>query len=187
VAAQANARGHDALYQAIGRAWGFARTAQSQPEDLAEILDEAGIAASPRSPMTPVVKLVFGAAHDKTRLAEFALILTHAQAQDIEPAQLPQHLAKYDGGMKGLLRAIRAEKRNELPAVDKGAEAEEILRSAESLAWIDLPETDDDSEFVVLVARRIAGGSHAILAQIPQDSAVTKNAVRQAARAISGC
>ena len=185
VAAQANARGHDALYQAIGRAWGFARTAQSQPEDLAEILDEAGIAASPRSPMTPVVKLVFGAAHDKTRLAEFALILTHAQTHDLDPAQLPQHLAKYDGGLKGLLRTIRAEKRQGMPVVDKAAEAEEVLRAADSLAWIDLPETGEDAEFVVLVARRIAGGSHAILAQIPHDGAVTKNAIAQAARIIS--
>ena len=135
--------------------------------------------------MTPVVKLVFGAAHDKTRLAEFALILTHAQTHDLDPAQLPQHLAKYDGGLKGLLRTIRAEKRQGMPVVDKAAEAEEVLRAADSLAWIDLPETGEDAEFVVLVARRIAGGSHAILAQIPHDGAVTKNAIAQAARIIS--
>jgi hypothetical protein len=107
-AAQANARGHAALYQAIGRASGFARAAAAAPEDYAELLEEAGITASPRAPMTPVVKLVFGINHDKTRLAEYAAVLMHADREAIDPLALPAYLSGYDGGLKALVRDIRA-------------------------------------------------------------------------------
>src|SRR3546814_17267444 len=65
--------------QAVGNAWDFALAAEGQPGAFAELLDDAGLRAQERAPMTPVVKLVFGANYDKTRLAEYACALGHAK------------------------------------------------------------------------------------------------------------
>lgn len=161
-AAQANARGHAALYQAIGRAWGFAQAAEQHPDDYAELLEEAGITATARAPMTPVVKLVFGIHHDKTRLAEYAAILGHAQREQIPPAVLPTYIAGYDGGMKALLRDIRAMNRSgqsAKPTIDAGA----VLRSVEAFGSIDWPEAPE-GDYVLLLARREADGTLSLIA-----------------------
>ena len=166
-AEQAHVRGHKALYAAIGNAWGFAHAAADAPDDLAELLDEAGIAPSERSPMTPVVKLVFGPSYDKTRLAEFAAVLSHAADNAITPADLPAYLARQDGGLKGLVRHIRAAKRSDAPAPAKSADAvHSKLRQAVALATIDLPWVECDSEFVMLVARRTPSGRHEVVAVV---------------------
>ena len=184
VAAQANVRGHQALYAAIGRAWGFAAAAADAPDDYAELLSEAGIADSPRSPMTPVAKLVFGSQHDKTRLAEVAAVLTHAAREAIDPGALPGYLARYAGGLKGLLRDVRAAGKSETPATDPIAGIADALRRATPLAMVDLPFTNDDAEFVVLVARRLADGSHAVISQIPAEESASRHALRAAAKGL---
>src|SRR3546814_6936044 len=60
-----------ALYQAIGRAYDFSLAAADAPEEFDELLADAELTAQDRAPMTPVVKLVFGADYDKTRLTEY--------------------------------------------------------------------------------------------------------------------
>ena len=74
-AADAGQRSRAALYRALGQAYDFALAAEAAPDDYAELLDDAGLKAQARAPMTPVVKLVFGAGYDKTRLTEFAAAL----------------------------------------------------------------------------------------------------------------
>ena len=54
-------RTRGALYGAIGRAWDFALAAQEAPEEFQELIEDAGLTVQERAPMTPVVKLVFGA------------------------------------------------------------------------------------------------------------------------------
>ena len=49
-------------------------------EDYAELLEESGIKAQARAPMTPIVKLVFGIDYDKARLTEFAAALSCGHA-----------------------------------------------------------------------------------------------------------
>ena len=63
-ASAADSRSRSALYQAVGKAWDFALVAETQPEAFAELLEDAGLSAQARAPMTPVVKLVFGAHYD---------------------------------------------------------------------------------------------------------------------------
>jgi len=183
-AAQANARGHSALYQAIGRAWGFARAAETAPEDYQELLDEAVIAASARSPMTPVVKLVFGAQHDKTRLAEYAAVLGHAARAQIEPETLPAYLASYDGGLKGLVRDIRREGKADSPTRDPMNDVADVLRSAAAIGDVEMTELDDEAEFIVLVARRDDSGALTVVAQLPGSDAVTPRALKAAAKTL---
>src|SRR3546814_13301979 len=72
-----------AVCQAGGKAWDFALAAEEQPDAFAALLDDAGLAVQDRAPMTPVVKLVFGAAYDKTRLAEYACVLGHAKEEGL--------------------------------------------------------------------------------------------------------
>ena len=182
-AAQANARGHAALYQAIGRAWGFARAAEQAPEDYAELLDEAGIVASARAPMTPVVKLVFGVGHDKTRLAEYAAVLGHAQRQDIAPAALPTYLSGYDGGMKALLRDIRAAGKTDAPTKPQ-VDAAAVLRAVDAFGSIDWPEAPE-GEYVLLLARREADGSLSLIAAEGETHSQTQRYMAQAAKTAS--
>ena len=182
-AAQANARGHAALYQAIGRAWGFARAAEQNPEDYAELLDEAGIVASARAPMTPVVKLVFGINHDKTRLAEYAAVLGHAQRQGLEPAALPAYLSGYEGGMKALLRDIRAANRADAPAKVR-VDAADVLRGVQAFGSIDWPEAPE-GDYVLLLARREADGTLSLIAADGEVYSQTQRYMADVAKRVS--
>lgn len=181
-AAQANARGHSALYQALGRAWGFARAADSDPDGYAELLEEAGITASPRAPMTPVVKLVFGIAHDKTRLAEYAAVLGYAAEEQLSPADLPQHIASYEGGLKALVRTIRARKRGETAKPDPLAEAAAVLGRAPVLGAVDLPEAPLGGTYMSLLVRREADGSLSIIGGADDAHGSTRQLMRDVAR-----
>ena len=42
--------------------------AEANPDEYAELLEESGVKAQARAPMTPIVKLVFGIDYDKLRL-----------------------------------------------------------------------------------------------------------------------
>ncbi len=104
----ADSRSRSALYQAVGKAWDFALVAEAQPEAFAALLEDAGLSAQERAPMTPVVKLVFGADYDKTRLAEYACVLGHAREEGVGRGQLATYLDRYPGGLKGLVKDARA-------------------------------------------------------------------------------
>ncbi len=180
VAAQSHARTHTALYRAIAQAWAFAEAAKQEPGDYADLLEEAGIAVSARAPMTPVVKLVFGAQHDKTRLAEYAAVLTHADQQAITPAALPAYLSGYQGGLKGLLRDVRAKARAHAPAKDPMAGVTDALRQAPALAVFDADMVEGADEFVIFVGRREADGSMSIVAATAGDHPAAQRLMRAA-------
>src|SRR3546814_15397005 len=71
---------------------------------FAALLDDAGLTAQDRAPMTPIVKLVFGAAYDKTRLAEYACVLGHAKEEGLRRGALAAYLDRYPGWLKGLVK-----------------------------------------------------------------------------------
>lgn len=173
-------RGRAALYRALDRAYGFALAAEQDADGYAALLAEAGLAVQARAPMTPVVKLVFGADYDKTRLAEFATVLTHAKRLAVPNGGLDAFLEITPGGIKGVVKAER-----ELRAARAGdarpaafARAAETLRHRAPLAQVALQA--GESEFVLLLAR---AGSHGldIVARLEDDAALTDRAVRRAA------
>jgi hypothetical protein len=127
--------------------------------------------------MTPVVKLVFGAGYDKTRLTEFAAALSHARRHDLAAGALPAFLEKFDGGLKGVVQAERRERR---PAAkpDRAAGALAALRSADPLAYLDVGE--GDGEWVLLIARRQQGGRVAVVAPVAADDGLVERALRKA-------
>ena len=176
-AAQSEGRAHSALYAAIGRAYDFALVAEAEPDVYAELLAEEGLTVQARAPMTPIVKLVFGATYDKTRLTEYAAALSFARHQGVERGGLAAFLETYQGGLKAVVRAERA-RRAPAPKPDRIEEARQSLRAAPARAEVEI-ETGAE-EFVVLVARRIADGRVAILAPV-SDPALVDKALRKAA------
>jgi hypothetical protein len=173
----ADARSRAALYRALGQAYDFALAAEAEPEDYAEILEDAGLKAQDRAPMTPIVKLIFGVDYDKTRLTEFAAALSYGRRQDVPQGELSTYLERFSGGLKGVVQAERRERRP-APKLDAGEEARAGLRSAEAIAHLDIAA--EGEEFVLLVARREADGRLAVIAPVRPDKALIDRAVRGA-------
>jgi hypothetical protein len=173
----ADHRSRAALYRALSRAYDFAIAAQRDPDDYAELLEESGVKAQARAPMTPIVKLVFGIDYDKTRLTEFASALSYAQRQQVEVGGFEKLIEKQPGGLKALVAAERQARRSE-PRTDTRAEkARERLRSAKPVSMQSLP---GDEEFCLILTRRGADGSHEPVAVI-SDPALVDRAIRKAA------
>jgi hypothetical protein len=170
----ADQRSRAALYRALGLAYDFALAADADAETYAELLDDAGLKAQARAPMTPVVKLVFGSGYDKARLTEFAAALSWARRQDLPAGALREHLESE--GLKALVQAERRARRPE-PKPDQGDAARAALRAARPLGHVDLP---GEAEFVLLIARRDEVGGLAVVAPV-EDDALLERAIRKAA------
>jgi hypothetical protein len=172
----ADARSRSALYRALGDAYDFALAAEAAPEDYAEILDDAGLKAQDRAPMTPVVKLIFGIEYDKTRLTEFAAALSYGRREAVPQGGLAGFLGSFEGGLKGI---VAAERRARRPAArpDAGAAAADELRQAAPIGYVNIPAGDE--EFVLLLARREPDGTVAIVAPVAHDQALLDRAIRK--------
>jgi hypothetical protein len=170
----ADSRGRAALYRALGRAHDFALAAEGDPDGYAELLAASAIKVQPRAPMTPIVKLIFGADYDKTRLAEYATVLGHAQRHAIPAGELAATLDGFEGGVKAVVAAERAARRPApAPAkLDRYDLAAAELRALPVLA--NLPIGAGKAEFVVLLARAGADGTLDIVSRIDDDSVVQK-------------
>ena len=173
----ADGRSRAALYRALSLAYDFAIAAQQSPEDYAELLEESGVKAQARAPMTPIVKLVFGIDYDKARLTEFAAALSFANRQAIGLGGFQQYIEQQPGGLKALVAAERDARRPEPRPDTRGEAARAKLRQAPALSLSDVAA---DEEFAVIVTRRRADGSHEPVA-ILDDEALIERAIRRAA------
>jgi hypothetical protein len=175
-------RSRAALYRALARAYDFAVAADEAPEAYAELLDDAGLTAQARAPMTPAVKLVFGADYDKTRLTEFAAVLSHARRLAVPQGGLDAFLEVAPGGIKGIVQAERACRRPAPVAAspaDRIARAAAELRARPPLARVALA-SPGEGDFTVLLARR-SGDTLEVVADLGADAALTERAIRRAA------
>ena len=177
-------RSRTALYNAVGRAYDFSLEAQSDPEGFAEIIADNGLTVQDRAPMTPVVKLVFGADYDKTRLTEYAAVLSHAHRTKLARGSLARFLMEAEGGLKGVVREERRLRREEAgkPALDAPAvraELAEILRRMDPIDLADL--APDGPEFALVVIRRDETGTLDVIGEVPQDIALIERAARKLA------
>ena len=173
-------RTRDALYQAIGQAHDFALVAAENPTEYAELLSDAGLTVQERAPFTPIVKLVFGAAYDKTRLTEFASALQFAQRHAVPMGGLADVLAKYDGGLKGIVSAERQAKKVAagVQLAPSSKDPRPRVRAARKKDLSEFAGTGD--EFILFVGRREADGSVAIVGTVRGDAALTEKALRKA-------
>jgi hypothetical protein len=172
----ADGRTRAALYRALALAYDFAVAAQQSPEDYAELLEESGLKAQARAPMTPIVKLVFGIDYDKARLTEFAAALSYGRRQTIQLGGFQDFIEKQAGGLKALVAAEREARRPEPRPDTQGEAARSKLRQAPVLSLADIAI---DGEFAVIVTRRSAGGGHEAVA-IVNDEALIERAIRRA-------
>ena len=173
----ADSRGRAALYHALGHAYDFALLADVRKDDYVELLTNSGIVGQQRAPMTPVVKLVFGADYDKTRLTEFAAALSYGKRHGLPHGGMQAFLEQYPGGLKAIVAADRRERRPE-GSVAKSDLTLETARALEAQAVLSLPGED---EFIVLVARRIDSERVAIIGVVPDDKPLMDRALRSIA------
>jgi hypothetical protein len=166
-----------ALYRALSLAYDFAVAAQQNPAEYAELLDESGVKAQARAPMTPIVKLVFGIDYDKARLTEFAAALSYAQRQHVASGAFQDFIEKQPGGLKALVAAERQARRPASRPDTRSEVARARLRSAAPISLADLPGED---EFAVIVTRRGPNGTHEPVA-IVDDDGLVERAIRRAA------
>jgi len=170
-------RTRTALYKALSLAYDFAVAAHENADEYAELLEESGVKAQARAPMTPIVKLVFGIDYDKARLTEFAAALSYAQRQEIGSGEFQNFIEKQPGGLKALVAAERQARRPGAKPDGKSEVARARLRSAPAISLADVPAGD---EFAVIVTRRGADGRHEPVA-IVDDDALVERAIRRAA------
>ncbi len=178
-AAHSEQRSRAALYTAIGQAYDFYLMTEAHPDDYAMLLADSGLKAQERAPMTPIVKLVFGAHYDKTRLTEYAAALRFAKQANIEKGTFADYLENHEGGLKAIVyaeRDARKPKQNLSDAVDRHDDVLERLRNAPSRQLTDI-ETGD-AEFVVLVARRDDSGQLAIVGPVLGDQKLTDKVLK---------
>lgn len=177
------ARTRQALYEALGRTYDFTIRADEQPAQFTRLIEDAGLTVQDRAPYSPIVKLVFGADYDKTRVAEFAAAITYGRRKDLALGSFTAFLDQFDGGLKavvGLERLIRSSKPGD---AEDGLRAEARpaiagkLREIAPMAWQDLPSQGD--EFALLVARRLPDGSIAMVGEVPRDIALLEKAARK--------
>jgi len=166
-----------ALYRALSLAYDFAVAAQQSPDEYAELLEESGVKAQARAPMTPIVKLVFGIDYDKARLTEFAAALSYGQRYNIALGAFKDFIEKQPGGLKALVAAERHARRPEPKPDTRGEAARAKLRTAPPISLAEVPA---DDEFAVIITRRGADGSHQPVAII-EDEALVERAIRGAA------
>ncbi|MBA2935318.1 hypothetical protein HZF05_14620 [Sphingomonas sp. CGMCC 1.13654] len=169
-----------ALYRALGLAYDFSLLADARPGEYAELLDDAGVKAQKRAPMTAVIKLVFGHDVDKARATEFAATLAYAHRLGIEPGALAEHIEALPGGLKAMVSAER-QARKPVTAPPSHAEiARAALRKVAAQIVIDLPS--DSGEFVLLLARREGDGKLAVIAPVPEEESLVDRAIRKITR-----
>ncbi|RJY09515.1 PAS domain-containing protein [Aurantiacibacter aquimixticola] len=182
-AAGSEERTRAALYEAVGRAWDFALAAQDAPDDFAELLGDAGIAMQDRAPMTPIVKLVFGVDYDKTRLTEYAAVLSFAARTGIGQGELGAFLKRAEGGLKGVVaqeRAHRRESEGKAPKQVRKQPRKAIAKKLRALA----PQgfnavSDDGGEFGLVMIRRTETGEVVMLGEVPANASLIEKAARE--------
>ena len=175
-------RTRNALYAAVGRAYDFSIAAQESPEDFEELVAENGLTVQDRAPMTPVVKLVFGADYDKTRLTEYAAALSHGHRLGVERGKLADFLSEAEGGLKGVVTAERRLRREEAgkpvePVDGPRAALAKKLRAIAPLGFEDLAE--DGPEFGLVMIRRTETGEIVVLGEVPEDIPLIEKAARK--------
>jgi hypothetical protein len=151
----ADGRSRAALYRALSMAYDFAVATRRVPDDYAELLEDAGVKAQVRAPMTPIVKLVFGIDYDKARLTEFAAALAYAERSGIDFEGFLPFIEGHNGGLKGLVAAERLARRPDARLDTRADRARTRLRNAPSQPLGSLAGND---EFSLVLVRRGADG-----------------------------
>ena len=172
-------RSRQALYAAVGRAYDFSLAAEAEPDAYNELIEDAGLTVQDRAPMTPIVKLVFGVDYDKTRLTEYAAVLSHAHRVGIERGTLADFLGAAEGGLKAVVNAERRLRREESGKVveDEGDVRARLAKKLRELDEIMLEALSGEGpEFSLVMVRRDGSGNVALIGEIADDVSLIERA-----------
>ena len=170
-------RSRSALYAAVGRAYDFSLAAAAEPEAFSELIADSGLTVQERAPMTPVVKLVFGADYDKTRLTEYAAVLSHAHRMGVERGTLARLLSEAEGGLKGVVQAERDYRRADQSEPEtRETPREALARKLRAIAPLGFEDIAAEGEEFALVMIRRTGGEVVVLGEIADVPLVEKAA-----------
>lgn len=177
------ARTRKALYDALGRTYDFTIHADGQPSEYARLIEDAGLTVLDRAPLSPIVKLVFGADYDRTRVAEFAAAIMYGRRRKLPVGSFAAFLDQFEGGLKAVIGLERLMRKGEADHTADGLRVEarpaiaRKLREIAPMAWDDIPSKG--AEFTLLVARRLHDGSIAMLGEVPRDIVLLEKAARK--------
>lgn len=175
--ARSDTRHRKTLFRVLARVQALYHAGLEAPHDFEALLRQAGLKRQARAPFTPVIKLAFGKAYDKTRITEYAAALSHAERNGIGPDVFEAFLENIPGGLKGCVAAEREARRQDAggakPLVLDAAR--DWLRGQSPIAETTLAELSTegaDSEFILLFARRDPGGlpSHVDIINVVEES-----------------
>jgi hypothetical protein len=175
-------RSRSALYAAVSRAYDFSLAALEVPEDYAALIADCGLTVQERAPMTPVVKLVFGADYDKTRLTEYAAVLSHAHRLELERGALARYLEGAEGGLKGVVKAERRLRREDAgeEVQSESAVREALAQKLRELESLTLEALDGGGpEFALVLVRRDEIGCAHLIGELPEDIAQLERAAKK--------
>lgn len=181
-ARESEERSRSALYQAISMAYDFSLAAARSPNEFAQLISKAGLTIQERAPFTPLVKLVFGATYEKSRLAEYAAAIAYAHRLGLERGTLGEFLANAEGGLKGVVNVERQLKRKERGQAERSndgprASLVKKLLEIEPKSLSDLAA--DGDEFTLVLAHRLPEGKVVMLGEVPRDIALLERAARK--------
>lgn len=177
------ARTRTALYQALGQTYDLTVYAADQPAEFARLIKDADLTVQDRAPYSPVVKLVFGADYDKTRITEFAAAIMYGRRKNLPVGSFTEFLNQFDGGLRAVVGLERLIRKGDQGVAELAAQAgarpaiARKLREIRPKAWDDLAATGE--EFALLVVRRLPDGSVAMVGEVPRDIALLEKAARK--------
>ena len=175
---QTAGRSRAALYRALASAYEVYLASVVDVGGFAWLVAEARLKVQARAPMTPVVKLVFGARLDKARITEFAAALAVGARAGV-PSGRFEAFIEAAGGLKILVAAERLARRTRIgrTVADRTVAVRARLRMASAVAHIAIPS--DGGEFVLLIARRAPNGTLFVLESVPDATKLVDIALRK--------
>lgn len=171
-------RSHRALYRAISACYDLAQAAERQTGGLAALFRAHAVPWQERAPLVALGRMVFGADHDPTRLAEYALVLEHARRFHLAEGTLADRLQATKGGLKAIVAAERALRRGSdgTPRTALRPSLVRRLRAAQPLETERLSSAGE--EFVLLLAQRRVGAPPRLLG-MATDARLLERAARR--------
>lgn len=173
------------LRTVLAKIYAFFLLGELQPAPFAAILRHEGLTAQARAPFTPVLKLVFGKDYDKSRLTEYAAVLSHVRRQRLKAEEVRDFLTNHAGGLKAIVAAERAARRDERTGSRedrRDAEVRRRLGRRHGLALADnAVVAPGEEDFVLLLARRRNGTLVEPLAVVEESPQALARLMRRAA------
>ena len=174
-------RSHRALYAAISKAYDFALLAYASPDEFVDLIERAGITMQERAPMTPIVKLVFGADFDRTRVTEYATVLAHGVYRDVPMGGMSDFLQEAEGGIKGIVAEARLLRRGDGPSDPVRREVRKATaKKLRKLSTSPLERVRlEGGEFGLVMVRQLEDGSVVMVGEVSDDAAMIEKLGKQ--------